>query len=156
MLAPGVENKGAVSSRAGPTVPDDDESRRGSMAPFRVLSIEEVDALERGIWGAQPVDFSTHGGDSATSGAGVGSDCSADCTVDPTKRLRLFIPRNFDSLERKLRFVLGVAVLGCPQTRSSSPRRQTSRYVKLDAKHAETGQNATRVVALTGSLTLSE
>lgn len=114
VLAPGVENKGAVSSRVGPTVPDDEESRRGSIAPFKVLSIEEADALERGICGAQPVAFSTHGGDSATSGAGVGSDCSADCTVDPTRRRRLFILRRFGSPVRRLRFVLQVAVLACP------------------------------------------
>lgn len=97
-LAPGVENKGAVSSREGPIVLEEDESRPRSSPPFvDKLSIEETEGVGRGLtWGAQGVAFSTQGGTSSDVGEGRDevvddSKGATAWTAFPRKRLTPFI-----------------------------------------------------------------
>jgi hypothetical protein len=91
VLAPGVENRGAVSSRGAPTVLEEEESRLRSSSVLKVPSTVDIEPLGREVCGVHAVPFSTHGAGSDDVGGREASDCTVDSAVDPSSRLTLFI-----------------------------------------------------------------
>ena len=97
VLAPGVENRGAVSSRDTPVVTEEEESRLRSNSVLELPSIVDTEPLgRRRICGVHAVARSTHGPGAGSDdmGGGEASDCAVDDTVDASSLRTLFIVKN--------------------------------------------------------------